>query len=608
MLIRKEQVTQKYLTAPIVDIYCRVSTEDQEDNTSLDTQEAECRKYAKENGFVVGLVHSEVAGGFTLDRDKLKLLQSRYAHGIIQGVVVYKLSRLARKHAFISYLMVEMELANCTLYSVKEKIEKDEQGEIKIFLEGFFAQRERNEIVDRTKTGRYASVVGGDVAVGRRPLYGYTWIEGEKKTRRKFQKKVGFTLNNQSPFADRDLSPSAVVRMVFCWFDEGRSLLWIMHELVRLEVPPPEKVWHPSTIKRILSNIRYTGTGAKMFCSTDPRSKYRISDEPVDLPDGLYPKLIEMDLYQRVQERLERNAHEAASNSKHPEQFLLRGGFVICGECGKIMIGENDVRCVEYARYICRARRDCPKDLRQTHFMSIRAAYLDEQVWGLVEQFAHQVKLIQEAIKAASREDLTAFRLNALNESIKRHQKAIDGYQKDLKEGIVPEKLRPMTYEEIEKETNNIEDLRERLSELQSQAVASEQMQKEYKKIEIWCERIRSGKTPEADEELSYDEKRTFMRLIGVRVIVHQLPPHKGKKVDENERYEFGIELPKIQELAGLGQDQEVSGQEECNEHLRGSRGSRARAFPFAQRLDDCIAKRLPRVSKPGRVVILSIL
>src|SRR6266581_7191436 len=98
MTIRSEQVSQEYLTQPqiVVDIYCRVSGKKQEDNTSLDEQEAKGRKFAEDHGFKVGMVHREIGSGYTLDRKKLKIMQERYRNGIIQGVVIWKVGRLAR--------------------------------------------------------------------------------------------------------------------------------------------------------------------------------------------------------------------------------------------------------------------------------------------------------------------------------------------------------------------------------------------------------------------------------------------------------------------------------------------------------------------------------
>src|SRR5215469_5410630 len=118
MTIAKEQVTQAYLTAMVVDIYCRVSGKSQEDNTSLKMQEERCREFATANGFIVGMVHIEVGSGYTLDRKKLKLMQERYRNGLIQGVIIWKVSRFARTQEFINFLMVEMKVQHCQVFCV----------------------------------------------------------------------------------------------------------------------------------------------------------------------------------------------------------------------------------------------------------------------------------------------------------------------------------------------------------------------------------------------------------------------------------------------------------------------------------------------------------
>lgn len=72
--------------AAIVDIYCRVSTDPQEDNTSLDEQENAGRRYAHENGLIVGLVHREVLSGYQYrERAKLGLMRERYREGKIKA-------------------------------------------------------------------------------------------------------------------------------------------------------------------------------------------------------------------------------------------------------------------------------------------------------------------------------------------------------------------------------------------------------------------------------------------------------------------------------------------------------------------------------------------
>nr|MBA2679236.1 recombinase family protein [Ktedonobacteraceae bacterium] len=82
---------------PIVDIYARVSTDDQENNSSLDEQETDGRQYCKEHGLTVGMVHREVFSGYQYrEREKLSLMRERYRDGKIQGVVIRTLDRLSR--------------------------------------------------------------------------------------------------------------------------------------------------------------------------------------------------------------------------------------------------------------------------------------------------------------------------------------------------------------------------------------------------------------------------------------------------------------------------------------------------------------------------------
>ena len=133
----------------VVDIYCRVSTDDQEDNTSLDTQEAEARQYCKERGFIVGEVHKEIYSGYKYrERKKLDYMRQRYSDGKIQGVVVRTLDRLSRSQSHIAILLEEMDYHSVTLYSVKEVIDETPMGKFARLILAFVAEMEREKIMD----------------------------------------------------------------------------------------------------------------------------------------------------------------------------------------------------------------------------------------------------------------------------------------------------------------------------------------------------------------------------------------------------------------------------------------------------------------------------
>ena len=98
----------------IVDIYCRVITDPQEDNTSLDEQEAVSRAYCATNGLIVGQVHRETFSGYVYrERKELEAMRVRYRDGKIQGVVIRTLDRLSRCQVHNAILMEEMEHYSC---------------------------------------------------------------------------------------------------------------------------------------------------------------------------------------------------------------------------------------------------------------------------------------------------------------------------------------------------------------------------------------------------------------------------------------------------------------------------------------------------------------
>ena len=85
---------------PLAALYCRVSTSGQEeDGTSLDTQEARCRHYATEQGYLLDEAHvyREVYTGTELwERPKLTALRSAIRQGGVTHLVAYAIDRLSR--------------------------------------------------------------------------------------------------------------------------------------------------------------------------------------------------------------------------------------------------------------------------------------------------------------------------------------------------------------------------------------------------------------------------------------------------------------------------------------------------------------------------------
>src|SRR5437867_292135 len=79
-------------------IYCRVSTDDQLDNFSIETQERACREFCGREGFMVSQAFQEARSAKTAERPRF---QAMIAHcqkhrKEIAAVIVYAVSRFAR--------------------------------------------------------------------------------------------------------------------------------------------------------------------------------------------------------------------------------------------------------------------------------------------------------------------------------------------------------------------------------------------------------------------------------------------------------------------------------------------------------------------------------
>ena len=102
-------------TQPRAAIYVRVSTDKQEeDGTSLDTQEARCRQYAAEHGFAVDEAHvyRETFTGTELwDRPQLTTLRRAIRERAVDAVVCYAIDRLSRDPVHLGVILSEADHA-----------------------------------------------------------------------------------------------------------------------------------------------------------------------------------------------------------------------------------------------------------------------------------------------------------------------------------------------------------------------------------------------------------------------------------------------------------------------------------------------------------------
>ena len=164
-------------------IYKRVSSDDQTRNNSPKTQEDECRKYCKQQGYkVVDVFYDEGVSGAKLDRPALDNLRDAAERGAFDIVITLAVDRLARDVGFIVF--IERELAKCgvTVEYVQGGFNNGTpEGELHKTIVASFGQYERAKMLERVRRGARGKAKSGRwVGAGSVP-YGYDKI-GERES------------------------------------------------------------------------------------------------------------------------------------------------------------------------------------------------------------------------------------------------------------------------------------------------------------------------------------------------------------------------------------------------------------------------------------------
>jgi site-specific DNA recombinase len=157
--------------------YRRVSTDGQEDNTSLESQAEKIRAMAVCKGFDVAEIISDVASGKSLERQGITQVISLIQSGSVQAVIVAKLDRLTRSLRDLLSLLDLCQTHKVALISVAESIDTETPiGRLMINVLGSVAEFERETIASRmadgrnakrAKNGRIGQVPYGFMACGR---------------------------------------------------------------------------------------------------------------------------------------------------------------------------------------------------------------------------------------------------------------------------------------------------------------------------------------------------------------------------------------------------------------------------------------------------------
>ena len=349
-------------TSSRVHIYCRVSSTGQEDGYSLDTQEQACRSWCVERGLTVASVAHEVWSGADRRRPELNALLDRLIPTDV--LLSHDLDRLSRGGQVDTAIIIDrVESVGASVAFVTLDFDKSETGALLRNVRAFAAALEREKLSERTVRGRIARVQSGKLIPGSRPPYGYRWRDETKGQ------------------LDEDPVTALVVRRMFAAIAGGVSLHKLAASLMQDSIPTPtgKGVWHSSTLSTILRHPAYQGDAYGWGIRKAGVTPQRFDPEKaIRLPDGTIPPLVDRATWAAVQAVLKRNKEQSIRSAKHPEAALLRGGFVRCGTCGRVMHARP--RSTGGIDYHCAPNHGlpCPRPT------SIKGSVLDPVVWSRV--------------------------------------------------------------------------------------------------------------------------------------------------------------------------------------------------------------------------------
>ena len=392
-----------------VALYARVSSDQQAQAQTIDSQVAVLRARIEQDGGVLSPDHEFIDAGYsgsTLIRPALEQLRDAVATGEVKRVYVYAPDRLARKYAYQVLLVDEFQRAGAELVFLNRELGQSPEDELLLQMQGMIAEYERAQILERSRRGKRHKAQQGAISVLGAAPYGYRYItitEGGGEARYEIVEEQ-----------------AQVMRQMFDWIGRERvSIGEVQRRLSAAGIPPVQGKtpwWERSVIWALVTNPAYKGQAAfgktraeelrprlreHRGRSLQPRRARTMVDVPPEqwLPITV-PALISEDLFEAVQTQLEENRRRARQGQRGAH-YLLQG-LLVCACCGYSYYGKRIsasaskgrtryayYRCIGSDAYRFGGHRVCDNK-------AVRTDRLDPVVWQAVCQLLEDPRRLAE--------------------------------------------------------------------------------------------------------------------------------------------------------------------------------------------------------------------
>lgn len=503
-------------------IYTRVSSDQQRENKTIDSQVAELLHFAQEQGCIVPeeyIFKDEGYSGAILIRPGLEKVRDLSAEGQIQAVLVYSPDRLSRNYAYQVVLMDEFSACGTEVLFVNSPKAETPEEALLLQFQGMIAEYERAMIKERSRRGKRFKAKSGVVSVLCGAPYGYNYI-----------RKTGET----AAYYEINEDEALIVREVYQKYAESfLSIGAITRDLNARKVPTRKRIskWERSTVWAMLRNPAYCGKAC--YGKTEITERQRIT-KPLRAKNGYSPRnssnrekpreewieisvpaIVSQSIFDIVQERLKSNKIHSQRNTK--VETLLQG-MMVCSECGYSLYrtytetsAKNRIyyyRCFGSDAYRFEGNRKC-------NCKPVRQDYLDHVVWQEILKLLQDPDLIQREIEK---------RIEATkNGSPVIHQKIVIEKQK-TKLMLSMDKLLDAYQEGL----ISISQLRKRIPELQKRVNATKKELENLKTHELALDQRLQlldkesfiSQIDQKVDHLDIKEKKKILRLLVKEIVV----------------------------------------------------------------------------------------
>lgn len=435
-------------------IYVRLSKEDGDlddvrkaESNSISNQKSLILNYLKdkEDIEIVSIREDDGYSGATFDRPAFKLMMQDVKDGIIDCIVVKDLSRFAREYIdagrYIERMFPAMGIRFIAINDAYDSADTQAQGnEIIIPFKNLINDAYCRDISIKIRSHLETKRQNGEF-VGNYCVYGY--------------KKSEIDHNVIVP----DEYAGHVVQDIFCWIKNGMSLDAISDKLNVLGILSPmayklsngenyktafqkkdELLWTPVAVRRIATNIIYTGTLVQGKITT-PNHKVKTKilkpQEKWAVSHNNHEALVSLRTFQIVQRLLSVDMRMAPGK----DSIYLLSGIAVCADCGALMTRKvSTVNGKKYVYYMCSNN----KKNKKCSSHRIKEADLESRVFDTLRDMTAILLDADEVIKEAGNsanfridQKKTKERVSAKEKEITKYNQMLVSLYEDYRDGIV---------------------------------------------------------------------------------------------------------------------------------------------------------------------------